>query len=73
MKKLLQSLFVLLFIAVSAYAQDRTIIGTVTSKDDGTPMPGVSVRPEGKQTGVQTGSDGKFSIKVSGNLSLIHI
>ena len=44
MKKLLQSLFILLFIASSAMAQNRTIIGTVTSKEDGLPIPGVNVK-----------------------------
>ena len=64
MKKLLQSLFILLFIAVTAMAQDRTITGTVTAKEDGLPLPGVSVLIKGTKTGTQTGTDGKFTIKV---------
>lgn len=71
MKKLLQSLFVLLFLAVSANAQERTITGTVTSQDDRLPIPGVNVRAEGRQVGTQTGSDGKFSLKVTGNVLII--
>ncbi|MDY0905149.1 TonB-dependent receptor [Pedobacter sp. CFBP9032] len=64
MKKLLQSLFVLLFIAFSAIAQDRTITGTVTSQDDKLPIPGVSVRVKGVQSGTVTDSNGKYSLSV---------
>ncbi|MES2872556.1 MAG: hypothetical protein V4708_02460 [Bacteroidota bacterium] len=35
MKKLLQSLFLMLFIALQAMAQERTVTGTVTDKADG--------------------------------------
>jgi TonB-linked SusC/RagA family outer membrane protein len=72
MKKKLQSfLWVLLLIGSSAYAQNRTVTGTVTSKDDGLPIPGVIVRPQGNQNGTQTGSDGKFSLKISENIVLL--
>ncbi|MGN7987409.1 SusC/RagA family TonB-linked outer membrane protein [Pedobacter sp. 22226] len=71
MKKLLQSLFILMFVAVTAMAQDRTITGTVTSKDDGLPIPGVSVTITGAKSGTQTSADGKFSLSVpSGTSSL---
>ena len=64
MKKLLQSLFILLFVAVSAMAQNRTITGTVTSKEDGLPLPGVSVKVKGSNVGVSTGANGKFSLSI---------
>jgi TonB-linked SusC/RagA family outer membrane protein len=64
MKKLLQSLFILLFIAGSAVAQDRTVTGTVTSKADNKPLPGVTVRIQGASAGTQTNSDGKYSLSV---------
>ncbi|WP_231458508.1 TonB-dependent receptor [Pedobacter sp. Leaf132] len=70
MKKLLQSLFVFLFIAFSAMAQDRTITGTVTSQEDGLPLPGVSVKALGSAGGTQTDGNGKYSIKVSSANSL---
>ncbi len=71
MKKLLQSLFVLLFVALSALAQDRTVTGTVTAKEDGSALPGVSIQVKGTKVGTQTGADGKFTIKVpSGQGSL---
>jgi len=65
MKKLLQSLFILLFIATSAIAQDRTITGTVTASEDGMPLPGVSVKIKGASGGTTTGADGKYSVKIS--------
>lgn len=73
MKKLLQSLFILLFVASSAIAQNRTITGTVTSKDDGLPIPGVSVKVKGTNVGVSTGANGKFTLSVPANASSIEI
>lgn len=64
MKKLLQSLFILLFVATTAIAQNRTITGTVTSKEDGLPIPGVSVKVRGTNLGVSTSANGKFSLSV---------
>ncbi len=65
MNKLLQSLFILLFIAGSAMAQNRTITGTVTSSEDGLSLPGVSVKVKGTNNGTSTTSSGKFSLTVS--------
>ena len=65
MKKLVQSLFFLMLIASIAFAQDRTVTGTVTAKEDGLPIPGVSVKVKGTNMGTQTGADGKFSLKIT--------
>lgn len=54
-----------MLVASAALAQDRTVTGTVTAKEDGLPLPGVSVKVKGTSTGTQTGADGKFSIKVT--------
>nr|WP_068886945.1 SusC/RagA family TonB-linked outer membrane protein [Pedobacter panaciterrae] len=71
MKKLLQSLFILLFVAGSAMAQDRTITGTVTDKEDGKPLPGVTVVVKGSKIGTQTSGDGKYALSVpSGSTEL---
>jgi TonB-linked SusC/RagA family outer membrane protein len=65
MKKLLQSLFILMLFAVSAVAQERTITGTVTGSDDGLPIPGATVKvKEVPGAGTSTGADGKFAIRV---------
>lgn len=64
MKKLILSLFMLMLVAVAATAQQRTITGIVTGKDDGLPLPGVSIRVQGGAGGAVTGSDGRYSIQV---------
>ncbi len=47
------------------FAQSRTTItGTVTGKDDGLPIPGVSVRIRGTSTGTQTNTAGRYTISV---------
>jgi len=52
-------------------AEERTITGTVTSKEDGAPIPGVSVIISNTKIGTQTDGNGKYSIKVpDGNNSL---
>jgi TonB-linked SusC/RagA family outer membrane protein len=71
MKRLLQSLFILMFFAISAMAQDRTITGTVMSSEDKLPIPGVSVKIQGAAGGTSTDSNGKFSIKVSSDAKTI--
>ncbi|MGA9648281.1 MULTISPECIES: TonB-dependent receptor [Pedobacter] len=71
MRKLLQSLFVLMFFAFSAMAQDRTVTGTVTSKEDGLPLPGVSVKLTGLKVGTVTNASGSFTINISSNATAI--
>jgi len=64
-KLLLLSLCFLLLFVTHASAQNRTITGIVTAQDDGLPIPGVSVRVKGSQTGTVTGGDGVFLIKTT--------
>lgn len=53
-----------MFIAVNAIGQQRTITGVVTGKEDGLPLPGVSIHVQGAAGGAQTGPDGKYAIQV---------
>jgi hypothetical protein len=64
--KLILLIFSLLFLVSALYAQEnlRTITGTVIDANDGTPIPGVSVRLKGTNTGATTDFDGKYSIKI---------
>lgn len=56
-------LFSLLLVSVQmAFAQEKEIKGTVTSKADGFPLPGVNVSVEGTSNGVQTNFDGDYSL-----------
>ncbi|SEO09866.1 SusC/RagA family TonB-linked outer membrane protein [Mucilaginibacter sp. OK283] len=64
-KLLLASLCFLLLCLTQVHAQNRTVTGTVTAKDDGLPIPGVSVKIKGTSSGTQTNAAGKFSLSVS--------
>lgn len=67
MKKIFNlTLLMLILLNLSTFAQDRTIGGTVTSKTDGQPIPGVSVTVKGTTNGVLTDQQGKYIIKLSG-------
>jgi len=48
-----------------SFAQERDVTGTVTSKSDGLPLPGVNVIVKGTSTGTQTDFDGNYSVKAS--------
>ena len=65
MKKLLLVSLCFLWLGIAhVFAQSRTVTGTVIAKEDGGPIPGVSVKVKGTTIGVITGADGKYSIKV---------
>ncbi|MES3016648.1 MAG: SusC/RagA family TonB-linked outer membrane protein [Bacteroidota bacterium] len=71
MKKLLQSFFLVLLLACQAFAQESTVTGTVTAKEDGLSLPGVSVSIKGTTRGTQTGPDGRFSIAAPSTATLV--
>src|SRR5476651_2083023 len=64
-KLLLASLCFLMLCASQVFAQNRTVTGTVTAKDDGLPLPGVTVKVTGTTTAVTTNANGKYSISVA--------
>jgi TonB-linked SusC/RagA family outer membrane protein len=64
-------LCLLLFGSFCSLAQDMQLKGTVTSTEDGSPLPGVYVKIKGTNTGVATDVDGKYQIKVDADASLI--
>jgi TonB-dependent starch-binding outer membrane protein SusC len=64
MRKVLLLGLSLLFAAVSAFAQSRVVTGTVTSGEDGLPIPGASVIVKGTTLGTATDLDGNFSLNV---------
>ena len=55
----------LFFTVQTAFAQEKEINGTVTSKIDGIPLPGVNVLVEGTTNGTQTDFDGNYSLTAS--------
>lgn len=69
---LLQCLLFFLLFSSNIYAQNRSISGIVTDKNDGLPLPGVSVMVRGTRTGTLTGANGKYSISIpAGNPTLV--
>jgi len=67
MKKNLLSLLFCSLLALSAFAQNRKITGTVSGSDDGLSLPGVSVKVQGSNVGTQTNSQGSYSLEVPAN------
>jgi TonB-linked SusC/RagA family outer membrane protein len=63
-KNLFKIMAILVMLVSQAYAQDRTITGQVKSKDDGFPLPGVSVKLKSSKVGTTTGADGKYSLRI---------
>ncbi|QSS97755.1 SusC/RagA family TonB-linked outer membrane protein [Psychroflexus sp. ALD_RP9] len=64
-------LTLLLVLAVQiGFAQTKTVTGNVTDAD-GLPLPGVNILVKGTNTGTQSDFDGKYSIKVSADQTLV--
>ena len=53
------------------FAQNRTVTGTVTAKEDGLPIPGATVKIKGSNEGTQTNAAGKFTLSVPSGASLV--
>lgn len=72
MRKFTIALLVLLIASMNfAFAQTRTISGTVTSADDGTALPGVTVKVKGLGVGTITNLDGKYSLQIEPNYTAL--
>jgi len=70
-KKILLIIVFCLAVFCQAFAQNRTISGTVTDQQDGTPIPGVSVRVKSGREGTQTNPAGKFTISVPQDATIV--
>ena len=65
MKKLCLLLACVVFVGVNfLQAQTVQITGTITSSEDGQPIPGVSIQVKGTTIGVVTDLQGNYSINV---------
>ncbi|MFO7755736.1 MAG: TonB-dependent receptor [Bacteroidales bacterium] len=62
---------ILLFFSLGLSAQDLTVTGTVTSADDGAPIPGATVVIQGTTRGTNTDVAGEYSIEASMNQVLV--
>ena len=64
--------FCILFaLAVSAWAQDRTISGKVISAENGIPVPGVNVVLKGTSVGTVTDADGVYTLSVPSSKTIL--
>ena len=63
-KGLLLVLIIFLGCSQLLLAQTKKISGTVTSAEDGAPVPGVSVSVKGTTLGIITNSDGNYTLTV---------
>ena len=70
MRKLLMLLTMLVCGSMLAFAQTRTVTGTITDAN-GLPVPGATVAVKGVKGGTSTDANGKFTIHLSGNALLI--
>jgi len=68
-----RALFVVLLVCggTMTWAQSRTVTGTVTSGDDNSALPGVSVVEKGTTNGTVTDSNGSYTVKVSDGSTLV--
>ncbi|MFN3851646.1 MAG: SusC/RagA family TonB-linked outer membrane protein [Spirosomataceae bacterium] len=71
MRKNLLLVFSCMILSLGAFAQAKKITGKVTSADDGSPLPGVSVQVKGTSKGSQTDGDGNYSIEAASNATLV--
>ncbi|MCE7041892.1 SusC/RagA family TonB-linked outer membrane protein [Dyadobacter sp. CY312] len=63
-KNLLLSLLMVCSCWLTVYAQQKKVTGKVTSADDGSELPGVSIIVKGSNVGTNTGADGTYSIAI---------
>lgn len=70
-KTLLGSWLLLLLFCLPALAQDVAVSGRVTSSDDGSTLPGVSVQVKGTTRGATTDADGNYRVSVPANSRLV--
>jgi len=57
---------ILMLIGFQGFAQDRLISGKITSSEDGSGIPGVSVSIKGSSKGTSSDADGNYKISVAG-------
>ncbi len=70
-KKILHLWLLFVLVSLQAVAQDMTVSGRVSSSDDDSGLPGVSVQVKGSTRGATTDADGNYRISVPANARLI--
>jgi TonB-linked SusC/RagA family outer membrane protein len=70
-RKILLLFGVMFLLAMNSIAQQATVTGTVSSADDGLPLPGVSVKVKSRPGGISTDVNGKYAIKAEASDVLV--
>ncbi len=70
-KILFGSWLLLLLFCLPSLAQDLAVSGRVTSSDDGSALPGVSVQVKGTTRGTTTDADGRYRLTAPANARLV--
>ncbi len=71
MKNLVLSWVLMMTVVSTLFAQTRQVTGKVTSSEDGSTIPGVSVSIKGSTSGTTTSADGTYKISVGNGASLV--
>ncbi|WP_234735561.1 SusC/RagA family TonB-linked outer membrane protein [Tellurirhabdus bombi] len=71
MSRTLTHLWLCLLLSLPALAQERTVSGKITSSDDGSSLPGVSIQVKGTTRGTTTDTDGNYRLGVPDNAVLV--
>ena len=71
-RKLLMSFGLVLGLLWQTIAQDRVVTGKVTSSEDASALPGVSVAIKGTTRGTSTNGNGEYKISVPNNATLTY-
>ncbi|MEY4526109.1 MAG: hypothetical protein RIR57_1480, partial [Bacteroidota bacterium] len=73
MKKNLLMTFLLTMLSVATiFAQDKKVSGKVTSAEDGSGLPGVTVQIKGTGKGTQSDVNGNYSLSVPSSATLVY-
>ncbi len=67
MRKFMMMLALLIFAGMQVVLAQVTVTGTVSSSEDGKPIPGATVLVKGTTVGMTTDLDGKYSLQVPGS------
>jgi TonB-linked SusC/RagA family outer membrane protein len=71
MKRTLALFYLVLVTSLSAFSQNRTVSGTVTSSATGENMAAVTISVKGTSMGTITGDDGKYTLSVPATGTLV--
>jgi TonB-linked SusC/RagA family outer membrane protein len=70
-KQLLLKILIFSLLSSASWAQSKQITGKITSKEDGSGMPGVNILVQGTTTGTTTDSEGAYTVQAESGSALV--